>query len=135
MKYMSSLIKNVIAGILALVIITSCSQKQNWPQFRGPDGNMLSPADNLPEEWDTVKNIAWTYKLDGAGWSSPIVWGNKVFITSSFPEKVAPVPERPPMQGPPPPSRPGASQSGQAPQGGQGSTAWTGTARSSAAGR
>ena len=105
--------------ISLFLIFTSCSQKQNWPQFRGPDGNMLSSVKNLPEEWDTVKNIAWTYKLDGAGWSSPIVWGNKIFITSAFPEKVAPVPEHGPMQGPPPPSQPGASQPGRAPQAGQ----------------
>ena len=82
---------------------------------------MLSSSKSLPEEWDTIKNVAWTYKLDGAGWSSPIVWGNKIFITSAFPEKVAPVPERPPMQGPPPPpSRPGTSPQGQAPRPGQG---------------
>ncbi len=105
-----------VTCISLLIITTSCTQKQNWPQFRGPDGNMLSLATSLPEEWDTVKNIAWTYKLEGAGWSSPIVWGNKIFITSAFPEKVAPEPERPPMQGPPPPppppSRPGTSQPG-----------------------
>jgi outer membrane protein assembly factor BamB len=63
---------------------------------------MLTIAKNLPEEWRTNKNIAWTYKLDGIGWSSPIIWSNKVFITSTFPEKVAPVHERGPMPGPGP---------------------------------
>jgi len=109
----------MLSAISFLLIISSCSQKQNWPQFRGPDANMISSVSALPEEWDTVKNIAWTYKLDGAGWSSPVVWGNKVFITSSFPEKVAPAPERNQLQGPPPPSRPAGVQQGMPPRDGR----------------
>lgn len=108
MKHKFPVTPNIIIGILATIIICSCSQKQNWPQFRGPDANMLTSAQNLPEVWDTLKNIAWTYKIEAAGWSSPIVWGDKVFITSCFPEKVAPVPESGP-QGPPP----NAQQGGQ----------------------
>ncbi len=99
-----------------LLMITACSKQQNWPQFRGPGSNMLTLATSLPEEWDTLKNVAWTYELDGAGWGSPVVWGNKIFITSCFPEKVAPVPESNPMQAPPPPSR---SAGAQQPQAGQ----------------
>ncbi|MCX6334785.1 MAG: PQQ-binding-like beta-propeller repeat protein [Bacteroidia bacterium] len=109
MKQRSILKECTLAGIACLFILTSCSQKQNWPQFRGPHGNMLSSSKSLPEVWDTVKNVAWTYKNDGTGWSSPIVWGNKVFITSTFPEKVAPVPEHGPMQGSQGP-RPGQGQ-------------------------
>ncbi len=119
MKQRSSFSVYALVCIILFLILNSCTQKNNWPQFRGPEGNMLSSATNLPEVWDTVKNVAWTYRLDGAGWSSPIVWGNKVFITSCFPEKVALVPERGPQQGPPPLPRPGAPGQGQGPQGGQ----------------
>lgn len=108
-------------GIFYLIIVTSCSEKQNWPQFRGPEGNMVLTGKNLPEEWDTVKNIAWTYQLDGLGWSSPVILGNKVFITSAFPEKVAPEPERGPMPGTPAEGQTGRPQPGQMPQGGPGS--------------
>jgi outer membrane protein assembly factor BamB len=69
-------------------IVSSCTQKQNWPQFRGPESNMVSNGKNLPAEWGNDKNIKWKYKLDGAGWSSPIVWGDKVFFVSTFPESV-----------------------------------------------
>ncbi len=93
--------------------MTSCSKQGNWPQFRGPDGNMAVTSATLPEKWDSISGILWTSDLDGAGYSSPVVWGNKVFITSAFPEKVNPAPERGPMQGPPP-------QGGQGPQPGQG---------------
>jgi len=92
--------------------LISCTHKQNWPQFRGPDCSMTVEAANLPEEWGNDKNIKWSAELDGTGWSSPIVWGDKVFITSAFPEKVNPVPERGPTQGPPP-------QGGQGQQPGQ----------------
>jgi hypothetical protein len=73
---------------------------------------MTLASANLPEKWDSISGILWTADLDGAGYSSPVVWGNKVFITSAFPEKVNPAPERGPMQGPPP-------QGGQGPQAGQ----------------
>jgi len=100
----------IIIGILVLTV--SCSKTANWPQFRGPESNMLPAGKNLPEEWGVDKNIKWVAELDGAGYSSPVVWGNKVFITSAFPEKVNPAPERGPGQGPPP-------QGGQGPQPGQ----------------
>jgi len=100
-----------------LVLASSCSRTQNWPQFRGPGSNMLTPATNLPEEWDTIKNIAWTYDLDGAGWSSPVIWGDKIFVTSVFAVKTNPAPERGPMPGPPPGG--GQPQPGQPAQGQQ----------------
>ncbi len=59
----------------------------NWPQFRGPETNMVVNGKNLPEEWAMDKNIRWSADLTGIGWSSPIVWGDKVFITSAFAEK------------------------------------------------
>lgn len=111
-----------IVLILAIIILaSSCSRTQNWPQFRGPESNMLTAATTLPEEWDTIKNVEWTYELDGEGWGSPVVWGNKIFITSCFPEKVALVPERNPLAPPPPPGPAGAPQPqpGQTPSPGQ----------------
>jgi hypothetical protein len=108
-----------IAIILPFQLILSYTQKQNWPQFRGPDDNMVVASANLPEKWSNDTNIIWKTPLDGAGFSSPIVWGNKVFITSTFPVKVNPVPERGPMQGPSPEGGQGP-QPGQGPQQGQG---------------
>ena len=95
--------------ILSLLTFSSCSQKQNWPQFRGPDGNMVVASSNLPEKWSNDTNVLWSARLDGPGYSSPVVWGNKVFVTTTFPEKVNPAPERRPAQGPP-------QQGGQGPQ-------------------
>jgi len=84
------------------LIFSSCSS--NWPQFRGPENNMVASG-NLPLEWANDTNVAWTYDVTGSGWSSPVVWGNKVFITTSYPEKSATaiVQELPPPPPPPPP--------------------------------
>jgi outer membrane protein assembly factor BamB len=112
MKNRSITLLLFVAVLIALSVLTSCSDKYNWPGFRGPDANMLSKSTNLPEEWGKDKNIAWVTNLEGNGWSSPIVWGDKIFVTSTFPEKVNPVPERGPMNGPPP-------GGGQSPQQGQ----------------
>jgi outer membrane protein assembly factor BamB len=92
MKPVSLFRFSALICIPAMIVMSSCSQKENWPQFRGPDGNMIAAGRNLPGEWGPDKNIKWTYEIKGTGWSSPVVWGNRVFITSTFPEKVAPAP-------------------------------------------
>jgi len=75
MKWMS------IVFLSLLLFLSSCTSK--WPQFRGPDSNQLTKEKNLPEEWGEGINIEWTYKLSGRGWSTPIVWGDKVFFSSA----------------------------------------------------
>ena len=87
--------------------------------FRGPDANMALASASLPEKWSSDTNVVWTASLDGAGYSSPVVWGNRIFITSAFPEKVNPAPERPPMPAGPPQRPAQAPQPGQGPQPGQ----------------
>ena len=55
----------------------------NWPQFRGPGGNGVANAE-LPLIWSTTENIAWVSDIPGRGWSSPIVWASRVFVTSGL---------------------------------------------------
>lgn len=89
------------------ILIYSCSPtSSNWPQFRGPENNMVAHGNNLPTVWKDSLNIKWSYDLTGTGWSSPIVFGDKIFITSAFLEKAAPVAEQP-VQQPPLPAAPG----------------------------
>ena len=56
----------------------------SWPQFRGPGATGV-PADEsgLPESWSDTENVAWKASIGGSGWSSPIVWGDKVLLTSA----------------------------------------------------
>jgi len=57
---------------------------QDWPRWRGPDGNAVSSADGLPVEWSTTRNIRWKTRIPGEGASSPIVSGGRIFLTSSL---------------------------------------------------
>jgi outer membrane protein assembly factor BamB len=62
----------------------------NWPQWRGPESTGVSTEKNLPVEWSSTKNIKWKTPLPGRGHSSPIVWGNKVFLTTAIEGEVVP---------------------------------------------
>jgi outer membrane protein assembly factor BamB len=65
-----------------LVDIPIRAADSNWPQFRGPKSMGVSDGRNLPETWSTNQNVAWRTEIPGWGWSSPIVWGGKIFVTS-----------------------------------------------------
>src|SRR5712692_11357184 len=54
-----------------------------WPQFRGPAGRGVSDISSLPTRWSTTRNVAWKADVPGRGWSSPIVWGDQVIVTSA----------------------------------------------------
>ena len=56
---------------------------ENWPQFRGPDGNGRSDAQGLPAELGEDKNVKWKTPTHGKAWSSPVVWGAQVWLTTA----------------------------------------------------
>jgi hypothetical protein len=60
---------------------------EEWPQFRGPDAIPVSVNPNLPSRWSADENVEWATDIPGTGWSSPIVWGGKVFVTSAVGNK------------------------------------------------
>lgn len=60
---------------------------ENWPGWRGPNGDGVSAEKGIPTKWNSTENIAWRIVVPGEGHSSPIVWGDKVFLTSSLTEK------------------------------------------------
>jgi len=76
----------IALGLLATSVAFAAGDDA-WPQFRGPNGSATSTNKELPEEWSGDKNIAWKAKLPGYGWSSPIVWGDKVFVTTAVTDK------------------------------------------------
>jgi outer membrane protein assembly factor BamB len=69
----------------ALAIVLPCPGAENhWPRFRGPSGQGETHHTKLPTEWDKDgRNLLWRVKIDGAGNSSPILWGDHLFLTSS----------------------------------------------------
>ena len=55
----------------------------NWPQFRGPAALPVSDNPRLPKTWSATENVEWVAEIQGMGWSSPIVWEGKVFLTTA----------------------------------------------------
>jgi len=71
-------------SILALIVTNNAGASgPSWPQWRGPSGQGVSEEKNLPTSWNTVSNIKWKVAIDGRSHSSPIVWGNRVFLTTA----------------------------------------------------
>lgn len=60
-----------------------CLHAENWPRFRGPNGQGISAEKGVPINWSATSNITWKTAIPGDGWSSPIVWDGKVFLTSA----------------------------------------------------
>lgn len=78
--------------VLLIVICFSSSAlgQTNWPQWRGLNASGVSSETGLPTDWDGSKNIRWKAAIPGRGHSSPIVWGNKIFLTTSIEGPVVP---------------------------------------------
>lgn len=90
--------KCVVATLIALALAigldcgqgSTAGQTANWPQWRGGGGNGISSETGLPGEWSETKNIRWKTAIPGRGHSSPIVWGNRVFLTTSIEGPIVP---------------------------------------------
>ena len=78
----------VVITTLAVAAIAPCAPAQdNWPQFRGANADGLGvDGQGLPDTWSETENVVWKTPVPGKGWSSPIVWGDKVFVTTAVRE-------------------------------------------------
>jgi outer membrane protein assembly factor BamB len=75
--------KHIACLFASLLLIADIVNAQNWPQFRGPNVQGHSSETGLPLKWSATENIAWKTELPGESWSSPIVWGDRVFVTTT----------------------------------------------------
>ncbi|HSR69713.1 MAG TPA: PQQ-binding-like beta-propeller repeat protein [Acidobacteriota bacterium] len=77
-------------GLIALTaaLWAAGEDDEAWPQFRGPEGNGLAvtESESLPSDWNKEENVLWDVEVPGRGWSSPIVWGERIFLTSAISE-------------------------------------------------
>lgn len=71
--------------ILAMSAVMPGDATEYWPQFRGPLGTGEAPEANPPIEWSEESNIRWKIVLPGLGHSSPVVWGDRLFVTTAIP--------------------------------------------------
>lgn len=76
----------VYSSLVFLLLINAISetQAQNWPGWRGPNGDGTSVETSLPVKWDSVTNVAWKVTVPGSGYSSPVVYNERLFITSAL---------------------------------------------------
>lgn len=73
-----------LSVIISLLFISqSVVQAQNWPNWRGPNGDGTSSETNLPTKWDSTTNVLWKVSVPGVGHSSPIVWGDRLFTITA----------------------------------------------------
>lgn len=79
-------------ALIALVGSTAVAE-DNWPQFRGPHSSGEIIASGLPDSWSTTENVAWKTPIPGRGWSSPVVWGDRIFLTSVVSSQSAGAPQ------------------------------------------
>ncbi len=68
---------------LALLLSVALVGAENWPGFRGPTQQGISMERDLPVNWSAESNIAWKTPIPGNGWSSPAIWGDRVFLTTT----------------------------------------------------
>jgi outer membrane protein assembly factor BamB len=97
--------------LAAFGLLVACATPQalsaaNWPSWRGPNGDGTTTAKGLPETWSSTANIKWKREMPAWSGSSPMVWGDKIFLNSPSKEEVQPQAEPDPKAK----KRPGASR-------------------------
>jgi outer membrane protein assembly factor BamB len=68
---------------LLVSLAPAAASAQNWPRFRGINNGVAADHPALPDQWSTTENVLWKADIPGRGWSSPVVWGDHVFIVTA----------------------------------------------------
>jgi outer membrane protein assembly factor BamB len=86
--------RSILRPAAALLAATLApAETASWPQFRGPDSNPVSLNQSLPNRWSKTQNVEWSVPIPGRGWSSPIVSGGKIFLTTVVTEGASKQPQ------------------------------------------
>jgi outer membrane protein assembly factor BamB len=75
--------------LLLLLPVTLFAADDDWPQWRGPDNDGVARG-SAPLEWSDARNVAWRAQIPGRGHSSPVLWGDRIFITTAVPTSDVP---------------------------------------------
>ena len=79
----------ILLLIALLIPAVLFAAENDWPGWRGPNNDGMARGD-VPLEWSEGKNIAWRVAIPGRGFSSPVIWGDKIFLTTAIPTDGAP---------------------------------------------
>ncbi|HXC69333.1 MAG TPA: PQQ-binding-like beta-propeller repeat protein [Pyrinomonadaceae bacterium] len=80
--YILSYNATLVCALLLAATAVHAQDKPAWPQFRGPESNPVGTHAKLAESWSKTENVEWFQEIPGRGWSSPIVTGDKVYVTT-----------------------------------------------------
>jgi outer membrane protein assembly factor BamB len=73
--------------LASIVLLCAClptdAWAENWPQWRGPLGNGISSEKDVPTKWSKTENVAWRLPLPGPAGATPVVWGDRIFVSSA----------------------------------------------------
>ena len=69
--------------LLVCCLSHSLEAQEHWPQFRGPNGDGHIQTTNLPLNWNEEENVVWKTRIHDKGWSSPVIWGNQIWLTTA----------------------------------------------------
>ena len=84
----------ILSGLI-LAFQTSTDVEKNWPEWRGPYGNGIAANGDFPLEWSETKNIKWKIAIPGKGHSTPIIWGDKIYVSTAVETDKEGKPEEP----------------------------------------
>jgi outer membrane protein assembly factor BamB len=75
--------RNSVCALVCIICFCALAVlADNWPQFRGTGSRGVSSEKNLPVKWSATENVKWKTKLPGPGHSSPVIWGDRIFLTA-----------------------------------------------------
>jgi outer membrane protein assembly factor BamB len=74
---------SAVICLVATLIPAAARGGENWPEFRGPNGDGRSDAVGLPVRWSETDNVRWKVAIHDKGWSSPVIWGNQIWLTTA----------------------------------------------------
>jgi outer membrane protein assembly factor BamB len=78
------MLRSILGGIaVVFALLPALRGEDNWPQFRGPRGDGTSDATGLPTTWSESEHIKWKTPLHDRGWSSPVIWGDQIWMTAA----------------------------------------------------
>ncbi len=83
----------LVTGVLVLFCVASATAA-DWPRFRGLLHGVVADSPDLPDTWSTTENVVWQSAIPGYGWSSPVVWGDHIFVTATISAGDEPPPVR-----------------------------------------
>jgi outer membrane protein assembly factor BamB len=76
------LFSGCVAFLICLLMVSASLRAEEWPQWRGPRGDGTSIETHIPIHWSSTENVRWKTPIPGKGHSSPVVWGDRIFLTT-----------------------------------------------------